>query len=279
MFSQKIVTSAKFLRMPVSSQNLYFHLAMNADDDGVVEAFIVMRQVGASEDDLRVLTAKGYVIVLNEDLVSFITDWKEHNLIRADRKVDSMYKELLVKIVPEAELLQKKQRADAVKPAETEDCGQMASTGRPDAADGPHRLGKVRLGEVRLGQDSSGEEKTTREKKTSGKKSGAAKPRLEEELPAIYEDHNLSETMVKAMEDFVEHRKAMKKPMTALAVKMLLDKLEEMATREVDQVAILHQSIVNGWQGIFELKKDTRGSGPGSRGNVFLEIGREEGFF
>lgn len=95
MFSKKITSSARFLRMPISSQALYFHLGMYADDEGVVEAFSITRMVGCSEDDLKVLEAKGFIQILNEDLVSFIVDWDVNNSIRADRRVESIYKNLL----------------------------------------------------------------------------------------------------------------------------------------------------------------------------------------
>ena len=72
MFSKTIVESARFLKMPVSSQNLYFHLGLNADDDGVVEAYAVINLVKANEDDLRVLLGKGFVQILNDDLVTYI---------------------------------------------------------------------------------------------------------------------------------------------------------------------------------------------------------------
>lgn len=115
MFSKKIIGSARFMKMPVSSRELYFHLGLNADDDGVVEAYTVLQTTGATEDDLRVLMAKGFIVVLNEDLVSYITDWNIHNTIRADRKVDSIYKPLLLQIVPEAKLIEPKPRADTGK--------------------------------------------------------------------------------------------------------------------------------------------------------------------
>lgn len=86
--------------MPLTSQALYFHLGMTADDDGVVEAYPVIRMIGCNEDDLRVLVAKGLVKILNEDLVTYITDWHENNTIRADRKIDSIYKDLLLQILP-----------------------------------------------------------------------------------------------------------------------------------------------------------------------------------
>jgi hypothetical protein len=113
---------------------------MEADDDGVVEAFNVMRSTGFSEDDLRVLVAKGFIKVLNEDLVAFILDWREHNLIRADRKIDSIYKDLLLQMIPEAEILRPVPRADT----------KMLAGGRP--VDN-QRTAQVRLGKVRLGKD------------------------------------------------------------------------------------------------------------------------------
>lgn len=104
MFSIRITESARFLKMPPSSQNLYFHLGMRADDDGVVEAYPIMRMTSSTEDDLKVLIAKGFVSVLNDDLVVFIDDWVENNNIRADRKIDSIYRDLLLQIVPDANL-------------------------------------------------------------------------------------------------------------------------------------------------------------------------------
>lgn len=74
MFAKSVISSARFLTMPPSSRLLYYDLGMAADDDGIVEAFAVMRLTGGVEDDLKVLVSKGFVSVLNEDLVSFITD-------------------------------------------------------------------------------------------------------------------------------------------------------------------------------------------------------------
>ncbi len=147
MFSIKIIDSAKFLKMPSSTRLLYYDLGMRADDDGIVEAFNVLRMTGATEDDLRVLASKGYIKVLNEDLVTYILDWQEHNKIRADRKIDSLYKDLLLQIIPEVKLVERKQRADR-KTKLLLDNG--TSQGQPN--DG---LGQDRLGQDRLGQDST----------------------------------------------------------------------------------------------------------------------------
>lgn len=98
MFNVKLCDSARFLRMPLSTQALYFHLGLRADDEGIVEAFTVLRISGASEDDLKLLVAKGYITILNDEFVSYINDWTTNNLIRADRKVESIYKDLLIKV-------------------------------------------------------------------------------------------------------------------------------------------------------------------------------------
>lgn len=131
MIAIRIIDSAKFLKMPIGTQALYFHLISRADDDGVVEAFNIMRMIGSTEDDLKVLVAKGYVTILNEDLVAYINDWKEHNLIRADRKIDSMYKDLLLKIIPDAELTERRERIDKKKTLMTPKGIENFNNGQP----------------------------------------------------------------------------------------------------------------------------------------------------
>lgn len=98
MFSKTVINSARFLTMPPSSRLLYYDLGMAADDDGIVEAFTVIRTTGAVEDDLRVLISKGFVSLLNDELVAYITDWNKNNQIRKDRYQPSIYQNLLVKL-------------------------------------------------------------------------------------------------------------------------------------------------------------------------------------
>lgn len=115
MISKSVVESARFLTMPISSQCLYFHLIVNADDDGVVEAYPVVLLCKANPDDLKMLAEKEFVFVLNEDMVTYIMHWREMNILRADRKTDSRYKELLMEKLPGVPLLPKKQRSDTKK--------------------------------------------------------------------------------------------------------------------------------------------------------------------
>ena len=143
--------------MPASSQALYFHLGLAADDDGIVEAYTVMRSTGATEDDLKILCAKGFVQVLNEELVAYILDWRENNKIRADRKIDSIYKDLLLQVMPDVQLKQKRVRADVAKKHLTD--GQPVDVQWTPDGQPMDRTGKDRLGEVRVGQESLGEDK------------------------------------------------------------------------------------------------------------------------
>lgn len=154
MFSKRIINSARFLKMPVSTQCLYFHLGLHADDDGIVEAYTIINSVGASEDDLKVLVAKGFVTVLNDDLVTYITDWAENNKIRSDRKVDSIYRDLLLQVLPDVNIQQKTMRADVRKKLDV----HWTSNGQPMDGVGKDRIGKDRLVEDRLGKDSIGED-------------------------------------------------------------------------------------------------------------------------
>lgn len=59
MMAKSIIKSDQFLEMPISSQLLYFHLLLDADDDGFINApKSIMRVIGAKDDDMRVLQAK-----------------------------------------------------------------------------------------------------------------------------------------------------------------------------------------------------------------------------
>ncbi len=92
MFTQKIVDSDAFLDMPLSTQALYFHLNMRADDDGFVNnSKKIQRMIGASEDDLKLLIVKRFVLAF-ENGVIVIKHWRMHNLLRKDRYNPTQYK-------------------------------------------------------------------------------------------------------------------------------------------------------------------------------------------
>lgn len=98
MFTLKIVDTDAFLDMPHTSQLLYFHLAMRADDDGfVANPKMIMRVTDSKEDDFKILSAKKFIIPFDSG-ICVIKHWKMHNTIKNDRKIETAYKEELAKL-------------------------------------------------------------------------------------------------------------------------------------------------------------------------------------
>lgn len=143
MMSKSIIKSDTFLDMPATTQNLYFHMLLDADDDGFINApKSIMRMIGAKDDDMKVLTAKQFVIPFESGVV-VIKDWKIHNYIQNDRYKPST--------LPERDLLniQKDKTYTLKSDVSTMDtkCIQTVSIGKV-------RLGKDRIGKDRVGKDS-----------------------------------------------------------------------------------------------------------------------------
>ena len=91
MFSLDVVDTDRFLDMPSSTQALYFHLGMRADDDGFVASpKRTTAMCGCSADDLNLLAAKGFVRPF-ESGVLVIVDWKKNNLLRPDRYTPTQF--------------------------------------------------------------------------------------------------------------------------------------------------------------------------------------------
>ena len=93
MFSKQIVDSDAFLEMPLSTQALYFHLSMRADDDGFLNnAKKVMKIIGANQNDYDLLVAKSFVIQF-PDGICVIKHWRINNYLRKDRYAETIYQE------------------------------------------------------------------------------------------------------------------------------------------------------------------------------------------
>lgn len=93
MFAKTIIDSDAFIDMPLSTQALYFHLSMRADDEGFINSpKKIQRMVGATEDDLKLLIAKNFIIPFESGVV-VIKHWKIHNYIRKDRITETVYQE------------------------------------------------------------------------------------------------------------------------------------------------------------------------------------------
>ena len=152
MLSKKIFQSRPFLMMPFEAQALYTHLVLSSDDDGVVEAFPIVRMIGANEDSLGLLVIKKFILPLNDDMVYFVTDFEEQNKIRADRVQPSRYRDLLLEktnlVVDGKRVTRQKKYID----------GQV--TDKCPTSDGqvtdkcPHSIGKDSIGKDSIGKDN-----------------------------------------------------------------------------------------------------------------------------
>lgn len=91
MFARTITESDAFTDLPLSAQALWFHMGMSADDDGIVNnPKRVQRCIGATDDDARLLLAKGFIIAFDSGVVA-IRDWRVNNCIRSDRYKPTIY--------------------------------------------------------------------------------------------------------------------------------------------------------------------------------------------
>ena len=93
MFAKTIIDSDAFLDMPLSTQALYFHLSMRADDDGFVNnPKKIQRLIGCSDDDVKLLIAKSFIIPFDSGVV-VIKHWRINNYIQKDRYKETVYQE------------------------------------------------------------------------------------------------------------------------------------------------------------------------------------------
>lgn len=130
MFSKDITENDAFLDMPLSTQALYFHLGMQADDDGFVSPNRIVRMLGCQADDLKILVVKKFVLQFDDGVV-VLKHWKINNYLRNDRYKSTPHKDKLAQL--------------SVK----SNGGYKLDTIGIPVVD----AGKVRIGKVRIGKD------------------------------------------------------------------------------------------------------------------------------
>lgn len=143
MFSKEVTTSDLFVDMPSSSQLLYFHLGMEADDEGFIgNAKMLSRAYGSNNDDLKLLEAKGFIIAFPSG-VTVVKDWNLNNKIRKDRQKPTIYTEekMLLSLDSKGSYLLGNQVSTIPQPNDN----QMSAQ---------DRIGEVRLGKDSIGKDS-----------------------------------------------------------------------------------------------------------------------------
>ena len=233
MFAKTIIDSDAFLEMPTTSQLLYFHLSMRADDDGFVnKPKSLMRMVGCKDDDLKLLFVKKFLIPFESGVV-VIKHWKIHNYIRKDTYTETKYKE--EKATLELDENSAYRLAD-VSPLQLRD--EFVTS--PSTQD--------RLGKVSTGKDSVGEDiEEAKPPKPTRHKYGLYEnvlltdeeyEKLQEEFPHDYSDRieRLSEYIASTGKKYKSHlatirswarKDTVQKPKATKSSNPFLDMLEE----------------------------------------------------
>nr|DAY56623.1 MAG TPA: replisome organizer [Caudoviricetes sp.] len=265
MMSKSIIETDKFMDMPMSAQCLYFHLLLRADDDGfIVSPKRTMRSIGCTDDDMKILIAKSYVLAFESGVI-VVKHWRIHNYVKRDRYKQSSIPESKLIMLDENREYQylepkRNQSGTSLEPKRSKE----EREGHPEyheeydkinTSDGAepnwnqngtkmepkwfHRLDKIRLDKIR------GEEirKDKKEKQSVS-------------LKTIIEEFAGKNSMLfEAVKDWIEMRKTIKAPLTARAASMSFKRLCELSHgNESMMIEILNQSTLNCWKGLFPLK-------------------------
>lgn len=266
MFTQKIIDSDSFLEMPLSAQALYFHLNMRADDDGFVNnPKKITKMVNASEDDLKILLMKRFLIGFDSGVI-VIKHWRMHNTLKADRYHPTDYQDEF------AQLGIKPNKAytdDPLKiPPPSLPAGQPASSNGTEVETPRKQGGSTSEPQKRIDIEESREDL------------GSEKPKKKDVFSAFAAG---DDALLKALVDFEKMRKSIGKPLSDRARTMLLNKLQTFPRHE--WIPILEQSIFNDWQGIFPLsnsplqkQSESKGSRGQSSASAMINLMKEGAF-
>ena len=223
MFAKTIIDSDAFLDMPQSSQLLYFHLSMRADDDGFLNnPKSIMRNVGCKDDDINLLIIKKFLIPFESGVV-VIKHWKIHNYIRSDRYKETKYKEERDSLLLDENNAYTQSKNDLGIPN-----GYQMDT------------------QDRIGKDSIGKVNKEKSKKES--------------LFSLFvDDYNISETLKAKLTEWLTYKTERKESYKEQGLKALLRKVENNALEYGDKAIceLIDECMANGWKGIIfdKLKK------------------------
>ena len=276
MMSKSIIETDKFMDMPMSAQCLYFHLLLRADDDGfIVSPKRTMRSIGCTDDDMKILIAKSYVLAFESGVI-VVKHWRIHNYVKRDRYKQSSIPEsklIMLDKNREYQYLEPKrnQSGTSLEPKRNQSGTSLEPKRSKEEHEGYsedheeydkintfngaepnwnqtgtkmepkwfHRLDKIRLDKIR------GEEirKDKKEKQSVS-------------LKTIIEEFAGKNSMLfEAVKDWIEMRKTIKAPLTARATSMSFKRLCELSHgNESMMIEILNQSTLNCWKGLFPLK-------------------------
>lgn len=224
MFAKTIIDSDAFLDMPLSTQALYFHLSMRADDEGFINnPKKIQRMIGASDDDLKVLIAKSFIIPFESGIV-VIKHWKIHNYIRGDRIKHTVYSE-------ERQLL------------DIKDNGAYTYVADICQTDDSQVSGKC---QHRLGKDSIG-------KDSIGKVNKEPKEKPLDSMKTMVDNTELSDNLKNTIKEWLDYKKEIKKPYKSeRGFQQFINIVAKYSLTYSDDeiISVINKSMASGYQGV-----------------------------
>ena len=236
MFNIKIVDSDAFIDMPLSTQCLYFHLNMRADDDGFVgNPKRIQRLVGATDDDLKLLIAKRFILTF-ENGVIVIKHWRMHNTLSVNRYTQTVYTD------EKSCLLLKDNNSysfNSGTPIDDKKYIEMSKRQSRRTTDEQKTNTDIyKDKDIDLDKDLDIDKDTDKEKK--------------ETYVSIIDDYTSSDELKMALKDFVKMRQQIK-GFTHRALRLALNKLDEIALDDYTKIDVVNQSVMNGWKSFYPL--------------------------
>lgn len=245
IFSKTIIDTDAFLEMPATTQNLYFHLNMHADDDGFIgNPKRIGRMIGASDDDFKILIAKKFIIVFESGVI-VIKHWRIHNTLSKMRYKETSY------LDEKSQLLIKENNAYSLDEGKPLDDSRLVEMGKRQVRR------TVDEQETNLSKDKLSKDKTSKDKlsedKPSKKKSAKA------DLNGMIDSFTGNEELKEALKAFLDMRKSIKKPIqTEYAFKLALNKLKQLSDIDSVRIEIVNQSVEHNWQTFYALQNSYR---------------------
>ena len=238
MFDKNVVESDKFLDLPNSSKALYFMAGMEADDKGFFQPRKLQRMCGFSDDDYKILIAKGFFITF-ESGVMVVTDWNKNNWLDSRRVTETEY-------INELNMLKMINNKYELANVDSSKC----------LADAKPSLRENRIEENRI------EEKERKKGKTFDK---------------IIDNFTDDLELRAELKNHLAVRKLKKGSLTDRAIELELKTLSKLSDNTDIQLEIVRQSIEKGWIGFFPVKNNVETNSKVVIGNPFFDLLREEG--
>ena len=245
IFSKTIIDTDAFLEMPATTQNLYFHLNMHADDDGFIgNPKRIGRMIGASDDDFKILIAKKFIIVFESGVI-VIKHWRIHNTLSKMRYKETSH------LDEKSQLLIKENNAYSLDEGKPLDDSRLVEMGkrqvRRTVDEQETNLSKDKLSKDKLSKDKLSKDKPSKKK--------SAKADLDGMIDSFTENEELKD----ALKAFLDMRKSIKKPIqTEYAFKLALNKLKQLSDIDSIRIEIVNQSVEHNWRTFYTLQNSYR---------------------